>query len=185
MPENKIYLITDASDLRSGAVLFFGPTWETARPVAFDSMTFKGPELNYPVHEKELLAIIRSLKKWRSDLIGFPFTIYTDHKTLENFMQQKDLSRRQARWMEYMSQYDGTIIYLKGEENTVADALSCLPTLDDTQPTSRLLRLLLFLAPTLSSLLASQLHFQLQISPIMFLPQMFSPSHTTDNSLKL
>jgi hypothetical protein len=128
MPDHKIYLTTDASDLRSGAVLAFGTSWETARPVAFDSMTFKGAELNYPVHEKELLAIIRALKKWRADLIGVPFTIYTDHKTLENFMHQKDLSRRQARWMEFMSQYDGKIVYVKGNENSVADALSRIPT---------------------------------------------------------
>lgn len=128
MPENKIFVTTDASDTRSGAVLSFGKTWETARPVAFDSMTFKGAELNYPVHEKELLAIMRALKKWRADLIGVPFQIYTDHKTLENFTHQRDLSRRQARWMEFFSQYDGHIVYVKGEDNTVADALSRLPT---------------------------------------------------------
>ena len=91
---HKIFVTTDASDLCSGAVLSFGETWETARPVAFESTTFKGAELNYPVHEKEMLAIIRALKKWRSDLIGVPFLIYTDHKTLENFHQQRELSRR-------------------------------------------------------------------------------------------
>jgi hypothetical protein len=124
MPENKIFVTTDASDYQSGGVLSFGTSWETARPVAFDSMTFKGAELNYPVHEKEMLAIIRALRRWRSDLIGVPFTIYTDHKTLENFATQKDLSRRQARWMEFLSQYDCKIMYVKGEDNCVADALS-------------------------------------------------------------
>ena len=64
MPDYKIFVTTDASDKCSGGVLSFGATWETARPVAFDSMTFKGAELNYPVHEKELLAVIRALKKW-------------------------------------------------------------------------------------------------------------------------
>ena len=124
---HKIFVTTDASDLCSGAVLSFGETWETARPVAFESTTFKGAELNYPVHEKEMLAIIRALKKWRSDLIGVPFLIYTDHKTLENFHQQRELSRRQARWMEFLSQYDGKIVYVKGDENSVADALSRIP----------------------------------------------------------
>jgi reverse transcriptase-like protein/integrase-like protein/chromodomain-containing protein len=127
MPDYKIFLTTDASDFRSGAVLSFGTSWESARPVAFDSMTFKAAELNYPVHEKEMLAIIRALKRWRSDLIGVPFYIFTDHKTLENFHNQKDLSRRQARWMEFISQYDGKIVYVKGEDNSVADALSRLP----------------------------------------------------------
>jgi RNase H-like domain found in reverse transcriptase len=63
MPENKIYVTTDASDTCSRALLPFVPSWEEARPVAFNSMTFKGAEFNYPVHEKELLAIIWALKK--------------------------------------------------------------------------------------------------------------------------
>ena len=127
MPENKIYVTTDASDTCSGALLSFGTSWETARPVAFDSMTFKNAELNYPVHEKELLAVIRALKKWRADLVGSPFFVFTDHKTLENFNTQKDLSRRQARWMEFLSQYDAHFVYVQGERNCVADALSRRP----------------------------------------------------------
>ena len=87
-------------------------------------MTFKGTQLNYLVHEKKMLAIIRALMKWRVDLLGIPFLVYTDHKTLENFHIQWDLSWRQARWMEFMSQYDAKIVYVKGEDNTVADALS-------------------------------------------------------------
>jgi hypothetical protein len=58
---NNIFVMTNASDKQSGAMLSFGPTWETARPIAFDSMTFKAAKLNYPVHEKELLAIIHAL----------------------------------------------------------------------------------------------------------------------------
>lgn len=125
---NLIFVTTDASDWRTGAVLSFGKTWETARPVAFDSMQLKGAELNYPVHEKELLAIIRALKKWRMDLMGSEFVVYTDHRTLENFNVQRDLSRRQLRWQEFLSQYECTISYIKGEDNTVADALSRLPS---------------------------------------------------------
>jgi hypothetical protein len=125
--DNKIFVTCDASDWRTGATLSFGQTWETARPVAFDSMQLKPAEKNYPVHEKELLAIIRALKKWRSDLLGTHFYVYTDHRTLENFDTQKDLSRRQLRWQEFMSQYDLTITYIRGEDNCVADALSRLP----------------------------------------------------------
>ena len=127
MPNYKIFVMTDASDFQSGSVLSFGDSWETAHPVAFNSMMFKGAELNYPVHEKEMLVIICSLQKWHADLIGVPFFIYTDHKTLENFDTQHNLSRRQARWMEFMSQYDFKIIYMKGEDNSVADALSLVP----------------------------------------------------------
>jgi hypothetical protein len=59
------------------------------------------------------------------DLLGSELFVYTDHKTLENFDKQKDLSRRQAHWMEFLSQYECKIIYVKGEDNTAADALSC------------------------------------------------------------
>ena len=125
--DNKMFVTCDASDWRTGATLSFGPTWESARPVAFDSMQLKGAEKTYPVHEKELLAIIRALKKWRSDLLGTQFLVYTDHCTLENFDMQKDLSCRQLQWQEFLSQYDMSITYIHSEDNTVADALSCLP----------------------------------------------------------
>jgi hypothetical protein len=127
MPDYKIFVTTDASDTGSGAILSFGPSYELARPVAYESRSFKGAELNYPVHEKELLAIIRALAKWRSELLGYQFQVWTDHRTLEHFNTQRDLSRRQARWMEFLSQYDATIHYLPGESNCAADALSRLP----------------------------------------------------------
>ena len=127
LDSNKIFLTTDASDRATGAVLSFGPTWETARPVAFDSKSLKDAELNYPTHEKELLAILRGIRKWRVDLLGSPFLVYTDHKTLLNFHTQKEMSRRQARWMEELSIYDCKFVYVKGSDNSVADALSRYP----------------------------------------------------------
>jgi hypothetical protein len=109
MPGHKMFITTDTSDTRSGAVLSFSPTYDTAWPVAYDSRAFKGTELNYPVHEKELLAIIRALAKWCTDLLGYTFKVWTDHRTLEHFGTQRDLSCRQARWMEFLSHYDATI----------------------------------------------------------------------------
>jgi RNase H-like domain found in reverse transcriptase len=90
--ENLIFVTCDASDWCTSAVLSFWPTWETAHPVAYDSMQLKAAEKNYPIHEKELLTIVCALKKWRSNLLGSPIYVYTDHKTLENFDMQKDLS---------------------------------------------------------------------------------------------
>jgi len=58
-------------------------------------MQLKGAEKNYPVHKKESLAIMRALKKWRSDLLGIPIFVYTDHQTLQNFDTQHDLSHHQ------------------------------------------------------------------------------------------
>jgi hypothetical protein len=111
----------------TGATLSFGTTWKTVRLVAFDSMQLKDAEKNYLVHEKELLVITRALKKWRSDLLGGHFLMYTNQCTLENFNTQKDLSRWQLRWQEYLSQYKMSIVYIKSEDNTVADALSRVP----------------------------------------------------------
>jgi hypothetical protein len=52
MGENKIFVTTDASDHCTGAVLSYGCTWQTDRPVAFDSMALKAAQLNYPIHKK-------------------------------------------------------------------------------------------------------------------------------------
>ena len=127
IPNHKIFVTTDASDTGSGAILSFGPSYKLARPVAYDSHSFKGAELNYPVHEKELLAIIRALAKWRTDLLSYRFEIWTDHKTLIHFDNQRDLSRHQAQWMEFLSQYDASINYIPGDENCMADALPGYP----------------------------------------------------------
>lgn len=62
IPKHKIYVTTNASDKCLGAILSFGESWESAQPIIFNSMRFKGTELNYPVQEKELLAIICALK---------------------------------------------------------------------------------------------------------------------------
>lgn len=71
------------------------------------------------------------ITKWHVDLLSMHIHIYTDHKTLQNFDSQKDLSLQQAQWMEYISQYEHTITYIKGKDNTVADALSWLPISND------------------------------------------------------
>ena len=123
----KIFVTTDASDRRTGAVLSFGETWETARPVAYDSYQLNDAEKNYPVHEKELLAIVKALKKWRTSLLGTHFQVLTDHRTLEYFQSQKDMSRRQMRWSMYLADFDYEITYIRGEDNTAADALSRMP----------------------------------------------------------
>ena len=98
-----------------------------ARLVTYDSMQLGAVEKNYLIHEKELLAVVRALKKWQSNLLGLEFTVYTNHHTLENFNTQCDLSRQQLRWQEFMSQYKMSIVYIHGEDNCVADALLQVP----------------------------------------------------------
>jgi hypothetical protein len=77
--EKKIFLTTDASECQTGAVLSFGKDWHTAQPVTYDSYQLNQAEHNYPVHEKELLAIVKALKKWCTSLLGCHFEVYTDH----------------------------------------------------------------------------------------------------------
>ena len=86
--ENEIFITCDASDWCTGTCLSFGKNWETVWLVAYDSMQLNSVRKNYLIHEKELLAIICMLKKWRVDLLGIKFAVYTDHQMLENFNMQ-------------------------------------------------------------------------------------------------
>ena len=83
-------------------------------------------ELNYEIHDKEMLAIVRSFGHWRPELQGNPqqIKVYTDHKALEYFMTTKQLNSRQARWAELLAEYSFMIMYRPGKDNTKADILS-------------------------------------------------------------
>ena len=74
--------------------------------------------------EQETLAILQSLLKWKDKLQGYKINVVTDHKALEFFDTQKQLSGRQMQWMEYLVCFDYNIQYMKGQLNKVADALS-------------------------------------------------------------
>ena len=118
--ESKPYdVVTDASDFGLGAVLL-----QEGHPVAFESRKLNSAELNYTVTEKEMLAVVHALRVWRCYLEGAEFTVFTDHVSNTYFQTQPSLSRRQARWSEFLQRF-GVFgwEYLKGERN-VADALS-------------------------------------------------------------
>jgi len=87
-----IYMITDTSLIGTGAVLSVRYTWETSRPVAFDSTKYLKAEQYYFIHKQEMLAIVCALKKWCFHLLGAHFTVYTNYCTLEYFNKQKELS---------------------------------------------------------------------------------------------
>ena len=119
--EAQFDLYTDASRVGVGAVLEQGK-----HPVCFESRKLSPAEANYPVHELELLAVVHALRVFRHYLEGCQhFTLYTDHQSLQYFFRQKDLSRRQAGWLETLVDFQPnmTIRYLPGEKNR-ADALS-------------------------------------------------------------
>jgi transposase InsO family protein len=120
---------TDASDKAIGGILEqLFPDTKCWHAIAFESRKLIPAELNYPVHEKELLAIVHCLKVWRHYLEGQGhFKVYSDHLSLRYFHTQKDLSRRQARWSELLSNYDFEITYKPGSQNNGPDALSRQP----------------------------------------------------------
>lgn len=121
-----LYLFTDASNTGIGAWLGTGPSPDQAQPIAYDSRSLTSAERNYPVHEKELCAIIHTLKEWCPLLLGLPVHIMTDHATLKWFFQQPNLSERQKRWLLVLADYDLHISHISGVTNVIADAFSRL-----------------------------------------------------------
>ncbi|GJU38896.1 putative reverse transcriptase domain-containing protein [Tanacetum coccineum] len=69
-------------------------------------------------------AVVFALKIWRHYLYGTKCTVFTDHKSLQHILDQKELNMRQRRWLELLSDYDCEIRYHPGKANVVADALS-------------------------------------------------------------
>ena len=83
-------------------------------------------EMKYPTHERELLSVIHALRQWRHYLLGKPFKIVSDHHYLKYLMTKPSLSKRQARWVEQLAEFDFEIINRPAKSNVVAHALSCL-----------------------------------------------------------
>ncbi|GJT69576.1 putative reverse transcriptase domain-containing protein [Tanacetum coccineum] len=81
-------------------------------------------EENYTTHDLELGAVVFALKIWRQYLYGTKCTVFTDHKSLQHILDQKELNMRQHRWLELLADYDCEIRYHLGKANVVADALS-------------------------------------------------------------
>ncbi len=118
--EKPFVMQTDASAHAIGAVLMN----HDRRPIAFISRSLKAAELNYHITDKELLAIVWSIKKFNNYLFGQPFTVETDHRALEFLFRCSDPSSRLTRFRLKLEEYNFSIKYIKGESNVVADALS-------------------------------------------------------------
>lgn len=116
-------LTTDASNYAVGSVLSQGET-PNDLPIAYASRILNKSEVNYSTTEKELLAIVWSVKHFRPYLYGRKFRIITDHKPLTWLMNVKDPGSRLVRWRLLLEEYDYEIIYKQGKLNQNADALS-------------------------------------------------------------
>ncbi len=125
----KTIMETDSSDYVSSRVLSQLGDDRLLHPVAFFSKNLNLFECNYEIYEKELLAIIRCFELWRPELEGtkVPVKVITDHKSLEYFMTTKKLTRRQAHWAEFLSEFNFVISSTPGKENQKADSLTRRP----------------------------------------------------------
>ncbi|KAK1429813.1 hypothetical protein QVD17_12062 [Tagetes erecta] len=91
--------------------------------IAYASRQLKVHEKNYATHDLELGAVVSAFNIWRHYLYGTKCLFYTDHKSLQHILNQKELNMRQIRWVELLNDYDCEIRYLPGKANVVADAL--------------------------------------------------------------
>jgi len=119
-----IWMITDGCATGVSGVIAQGPDWKTAKVAAFYSAKLNPAQQNYAVHEIEMLAGVETMLRHQDILLGVRFKWVTDHKGLTHFLNQKNLSGRQARWLEKIGPFDFEVVYVPGSENVIADALS-------------------------------------------------------------
>ena len=117
---------TDASKLQLGAVIS-----QNKKPIAFFSRKLTPAQTRYTTTERELLAIVETLKEFRNILLGHRIKVYTDHQNLTYTNFNTD---RVMRWRLILEEYGPELCYTKGSHNIVADALSRLELTDDTSP---------------------------------------------------
>jgi hypothetical protein len=146
-PQEVCIVETDASDFALGAVLSQKGEDGKVHPIAFHSRKFSPAEINYEIHDKELLAIVDSFKVWRRYCEGAMHTVqvFSDHQNLEYFTTTKVLNRRQARWAQELAGIDFKIFYRPGSQNGKPDVLSRRPEYrpekggDENQPITTVL----------------------------------------------
>ncbi|GJR93096.1 putative reverse transcriptase domain-containing protein [Tanacetum coccineum] len=107
----------DASCKGLGAVLM-----QREKVIAYASRQLKIHEKNYTTHDLELGAVVFALKMWRHYLYGTKCVVFTDHKSLQHILDQKELNMRQRRWLELLSDYDYEIHYHPGKANVILEA---------------------------------------------------------------
>ena len=127
-PDKETWIETDASDYVVAAVLSQLGADGLLHPVAFMSQKMLPAECNYEIYDKELLAIVRAFEEWRPECAGTPvenpIKVISDHRNLEHFMTTKQLNRRQARWAEFLAEFNFKITYRPGAQGTKPDSLT-------------------------------------------------------------
>ncbi|MFN7609806.1 MAG: Ty3/Gypsy family RNase HI domain-containing protein, partial [bacterium] len=126
--EKSFSVVCDASDYAIGCALMQSDDDGVEPVISFRSRQLQAAEQNYPVHDKELLAMKYALVKFRVHLLGDrPFTAYTDQASLRTAVNSPHLSPRMARWLSFFAEYNFRVEYKPGKLNVLADALSRRP----------------------------------------------------------
>ena len=148
-PEKDTVLEADCSGYAIGGCLSQLDNQNKLRPIAYFSRRLTGAEFNCPIHDKEMLAIVESLKEWQAELksVARPFTILSDHKNLNYFATKRLLNERQARYNDTLQQYNFKIQWRAGVACQRPDALSRRDQdkpigLDDERNAGRIIQLL-------------------------------------------
>nr|GEY43818.1 putative reverse transcriptase domain-containing protein [Tanacetum cinerariifolium] len=120
LPEgNKDFVVyCDASHKGLGVLLM-----QREKVIAYASRQLKIHETNYTTHDLELGSVVFALKIWRHYLYGTKCTVFTDHKSLQHILDQKELNMRQRRWLELLSDYDCALPHRKGKRKAQIEAL--------------------------------------------------------------
>lgn len=113
----------DASDYALGAILLQRDD-DQYKIIAYHSKIFSSAERNYTTTEKECLAVLSACEKWRHYIMGQKTVVRTDHSALVWLQNIKNPAGRLARWATRLAVFDLQIMYLKGENNQLADCLS-------------------------------------------------------------
>lgn len=124
-PARETIIQTDASFFGWGFIISqIDAESRREHPIAIESGRFTGAQLNYTTTEKEFMAIVEAFKRSRHMLLQVDSTVVTDHLNLTFWMEPRQLSPRQARWVETLSTFRFKIIYRPGKYATMPDALS-------------------------------------------------------------